>query len=170
MKRIKLSKNFYLDEFTRSQTATRHGITIDVPFGGEIYHNLKNLCEDILQPVRDALGPVHISSGYRPPRVNKLIGGSKTSDHIFGQAADFTVSGYTPFEVALWIERNVDNYKQLIHEFGRWVHVSVPGLNESIKKSNLTAVKVPAKLIGKARTVYMPGILPLSAAKERGIV
>ncbi len=167
MNRIQLSKNFYLDEFTRSQTATRHGIDIVVPENGEIFHNLKNLCDIVLQPLRDNLGPVHISSGYRPPKLNKLIGGSETSEHCFGRAADFVVSGFTPFEVALWIERNVDGYNQLIHEFGKWVHASVPALNALAKMKELTAVKVPAAFIGKPRTVYVPGIIPLSEAKRR---
>jgi hypothetical protein len=163
MSRVQLSRNFYLDEFTRSQTAARHGIDVAVIEGGVIYSNLRRLCLHVLQPLRDALGPVHVTSGYRPPKLNRLIGGSSTSQHQYGQAADIVVSGHSPLEVARWLRDHGKAYDQLIHEFGEWVHVSVPGSGKSPRNERLTAVKVP-RLIGKPRTVYVPGLYTVDAA------
>ncbi len=168
MQRIQLSKNFYLDEFTRSQVAARHGINMRVAENGVIHHNLRRLCVTVLQPLRDALGPVHITSGYRPPKLNRLIGGSSNSQHQFGQAADIIVSGQTPLDVALWIKYNIKDFDQLIHEFGRWVHVSVSGLNSDPRRQQLTAVKIPKlTMIRKPRTVYVPGLLSVDEALGR---
>ncbi|MDH5185201.1 MAG: D-Ala-D-Ala carboxypeptidase family metallohydrolase [Gammaproteobacteria bacterium] len=166
MDRIKLSDNFYLDEFTRSQTAVRHGIDMSVIEGGLVYTHLRRLCKTILQPVRDELGPVHISSGYRPSKLNKLIGGSSNSAHCNGKAADITVSGYTPLQVAQWIDENLPNYDQVIHEFGQWVHVSISGPLREPRGSGLTAVKVPRRF-GNPKTVYIPYILSIEDALKR---
>lgn len=166
MERIALSKNFYLDEFTRSQTAERLGIDMRVNPAGVVAHNLRRLCVTVLQPLRDALGPVHITSGYRPPKLNRLIGGSPNSQHQYGLAADIVVSGQAPLDVALWLRRHLENdsgYDQLIHEFGRWVHVSVAPLNSSPRVQALTAVKVPRR-IGRPRTAYVPGLLAVEDA------
>ena len=65
MSRIALSPHFYLDEFTVSQTAERFGIGM-IPSEAVINH-LRTLCRELLQPLREALGPVVITSGYRPP-------------------------------------------------------------------------------------------------------
>lgn len=161
MNRIQLSKNFYLDEFTRSETAARHGIEMQVPEDSEVFRNLKRLCQRILQPVRDALGPVHILSGYRPPELNKLLGGSPTSQHCAGLAGDFVVTGHMPLEVAQWIARHpFSSYDQLIHEFGQWVHVSVPYEHLPHRRELLTAFKAP----GRKTTCYVHGIHPIDVA------
>lgn len=157
MARIQLSPNFYLDEFTRSQTAARAGIEITVELGSDIHHNLIDLCERILQPLRDALGPVHISSGYRPHRVNALVGGSKSSSHLHGLAADITVTGCTPLEVARWLRNRTAGYDQIIHEFGQWVHASVAPESGHPRGECLTAIKVPRRL-RKPKTVYVLGL------------
>jgi len=161
--RIQLSNNFYLDEFTRSQAAARHGIKIIVNEDSAEFLNLRSLARFVLQPIRDELGSVYISSGIRPVKVNKLIGSSKRSDHIVGRAADIVVAGYTPYEVAVWVRDNLKNYKQLIHEFGQWVHVSIPAFNVRPRNQNLTAIKVP-RIIGKPKTVYVPRILTTEQA------
>lgn len=165
MARIQLSPNFYLDEFTRSQKAARAGITIDVEVGSLIYCNLKRLCAELLQPLRDTLGPVHISSGYRPLRVNKLVGGSKTSSHLEGLAADIVVTGHTPLQVARWLRnRNpTHRYDQIIHEYGQWVHVSVADILSRPRGECLTAIKVPRRL-RKPKTVYVPGLITVEDA------
>ena len=77
---MKLSKNFSLKEMTKSQTALRRGIE-NVP--GDLEEaNLQQLCEHVLQKVRDHFGkPVTVNSGYRSPELNEAIGGSITSDH-----------------------------------------------------------------------------------------
>jgi hypothetical protein len=122
--RIQLSKNFYLDEFTRSQTAARHGLTVNVETDSAVFENLRILCRQVLQPLRDTLGPVHITSGYRPLELNRLLGSDDDSQHVFGEAADIVVSGHRPLAVCNWIDSHCD-YDQLIHEFGQWTHVSI---------------------------------------------
>jgi uncharacterized protein YcbK (DUF882 family) len=126
---MQLSKNFYLSELTKSQTASRYGIS-NQPNSKQI-ENLKALCSNILQPVREHFGkPVIISSGYRSPLLNARIGGSRLSQHCFGQAADFEIPGLPNKEVAQWIRQNLD-YDQLILEFydgknpnSGWIHCS----------------------------------------------
>ena len=84
---MKLSKNFSLIEFTESNTAIRNGI--DNNPTAEHIHNLVDLCENVLQPLRDRIGSsIRVTSGYRSEALNTAIGGSKTSDHSHGRAAD----------------------------------------------------------------------------------
>ena len=166
MKRIPLSKNFYLHEFTRSQTAARYGIDMSVAEGGIIYSNLRNLCLNVLQPLRNHFGAVHITSGYRPPKLNRRIGGSRNSQHLYGLAADIVVPGVSPLEVAKWIKANCKGYDQVIHEFGEWVHVSVASRNRKPRNQRLTAIKVPRRF-RKPKTVYVPGLFTLDEAIKR---
>lgn len=161
MKRQPLSRNFYLDEFTRSQTAARHGIDMTVASGSEVYRNLKLLAELALQPARDALGPIFISSGYRPVALNRAIGGSSTSAHVHGLAADIAVSGHSPLEVARWFERSGIAFDQVIHEFGRWVHVGIVPEGQVPRQQLLTAARV------KGRTTYLYGIHSMDEAIRR---
>lgn len=165
MNRIQLTKNFYLDEFTRSETAERHGIPIIVHPGSEIFKNIQRLCVVVLQPLRDALGPVTILSGHRPASVNKLVGGDKNSFHVLGLAVDIVVAGYTPLQVCQWIRDNIPGFDQLIHEFGRWTHVGLAAANQPPRREVLTAVKITSGM--KKQTRYIPGILPLDEAIRR---
>ena len=153
---MQLTNNFSLSEMTKSDTALRHDMD-NTPGEAEIA-NLKVLCEKVLQPIRDHYGKgVKVNSGFRHPDVNAKVGGSKTSDHCKGQAADIEIPGLANADLALWISENLE-YTQLILEFytqgvpdSGWVHVSYdPG---NLKKQNLTAVKKDGK------TVYLPGIL-----------
>ena len=81
-----------------------------------------------MQPIRDHFDkPIIISSGYRSPTLNRAIGGSPTSQHCYGQAADFEIPGIDNYTLAKWIEANL-NYDQLILEFytggnSGWIHV-----------------------------------------------
>tara|TARA_R110002012_G_scaffold75544_3_gene190861 strand:+ start:352 stop:813 length:462 start_codon:yes stop_codon:yes gene_type:complete len=127
---MKLSDNFSLHEFTRSQTATRHGI--DNTPNKEIIGNLQSLCLGVLQPVRQHFQkPMIISSGYRCVELNIKIGGSITSQHVQGQAADIEVLEVSNLELSDWINKNL-SFDQLILEFHNpdedphsgWVHVS----------------------------------------------
>lgn len=163
---VQLSLDFSLDEFTRSQTAVRHGIPVVVEYGSQVHTNLARLCVAVLQPLRDTLGPVHVTSGYRPPRLNTLIGGAPSSQHLYGLAADIVVPGFTPLEVAHWIRDNLSGYDQLIHEFGEWTHVSVAPFDHSPRNEQLTAVK-KQRLIGKPRTVYVPELMPVDEALQK---
>jgi len=89
---MQLSKNFRLNEFTRSDTASSRGIKNE-PNEVQI-DNLKELCLNVLQPLREYLGkPIKVNSGYRSEELNKAIGGSKTSSHKKGEAGDIEVSG-----------------------------------------------------------------------------
>jgi len=111
-----------------------------------------------LQPVRDhyARG-VKVNSGYRAPEVNAKVGGSKTSDHCKGMAADIEIPGVPNHELAEWISKNLP-FTQVILEFytpgvpdSGWVHVSYDPAD--LKKQELTAVKRDGK------TVYLPGLV-----------
>ena len=87
-----LSKNFALEEFIRSRTAERMGID-NVPKDEEVINNLRNLCLEILQPLRDYVGaPVHINSGYRCKALNEAVGGVKNSQHCLGEACDIRIA------------------------------------------------------------------------------
>lgn len=157
---MKLSENFSLHEFTRSQTASRRGIPNN-PSEVEIAR-LRLLCEKVLEPVRAHFGkPIIIRSGYRGPRLNRAIGGSKTSQHMIGEASDFEIIGVSNVEVCRWMEANL-NYDQLILEFYKpgdpnsgWVHVSY-SVNR-MRNQELTAKRV--RKWGRMRTVYVPGIV-----------
>lgn len=127
---MQLSKNFALSEFTTSQTATRKGI--DNTPSDTVIQNLKTLANG-LEIVRKVLGyPIFISSGYRCIQLNKAIGGSLTSDHVYGYAADFTCNKFgTPREIVKLIHNSGIKYDQLILEGvstnnlnGAWVHIS----------------------------------------------
>ena len=126
---MKLSKNFSLQELTKSQYALRHDI--DNTPTEEAIENLRLVCEQILQPVRDHFGiPFSPNSGYRSPALNAALGGSSNSQHMFGQAADFEVPGISNFDLAEWVRDN-RVYDQLILECYKpgvpgsgWVHCS----------------------------------------------
>jgi hypothetical protein len=153
---MNLTKNFTLEEMTKSETALRHGMD-NIPGENEI-GNLKLLCEKVLQPVRDHFGKgVKVNSGFRHPDVNAKVGGSRTSDHTRGQAADIEIPGVPNAELAEWIRDNLE-YRQLILEFytpgipdSGWVHVSY--VAEDNKKEVLTATRKDGK------TVYLPELV-----------
>ena len=153
---MNLTKNFTLAEMTKSETALRYDM--DNTPGEKEIGNLKVLCEKVLQPVRDHYGRgVKVNSGFRHPEVNAKVGGSKTSDHTRGQAADIEIPGVPNAELAEWIKDNLE-YRQLILEFytpgvpdSGWVHVSY--VAEDNKKEVLTATKKDGK------TVYLQGLV-----------
>ena len=125
---MQLSQNFSLRELTKSQTAERKGISNEP--SEEHVENLKLLCTEILQPIRDHFGIVSISSGYRSPALCEAIGSKKTSQHAQGRAIDFEINGVPNIQVAYWLTNNVD-FDQCILEFYKpddgqagWIHVS----------------------------------------------
>jgi len=145
---MRLSKNFTLDEFLVSQTATRHDIDMTPP--DWVMDNLQRLVTGCMQPLRDETGPIFISSGFRPPELNEKIGGSKTSAHMRGDATDFKVLNQSPFETCELIIAMGLPFDQVIHEFGRWVHL---GVADILRAEQLTAYKKDGK------TRYSHGIL-----------
>jgi uncharacterized protein YcbK (DUF882 family) len=119
---MKLSENFTLEEFTRSDTATKLGIKNEP--GTEEIAALKNLCERVLQPIRDKTGrTIRISSGFRCPALNKAVGGVESSQHVKGEAADITADGMTARELYNYIIKSGIEYDQLIL-YSTMVHVS----------------------------------------------
>lgn len=153
---MNLSANFSLHEMCKSDTALRMGF--DNTPDEEATENLRLLCEKVLQPVRDHYGKgVKVNSAYRSPESNAAVGGSKTSDHCKGMAADIEIPGVANADLAQWIMDNLE-YTQLILEFytpgipdSGWVHVSYDPNN--LKKQELTATKVAGK------TTYLPGLV-----------
>jgi zinc D-Ala-D-Ala carboxypeptidase len=153
---MQLTNNFSLAEMVKSETALRHDMD-NTPGEAEIA-NLKTLCEKVLQPIRDHYGKgVKVNSGFRHPEVNAKVGGSKTSDHCKGQAADIEIPGVANADLAKHIVDTYD-FTQVILEFytpgipdSGWVHVSYDPAN--LKKQVLTATKKDGK------TVYLPGLV-----------
>jgi hypothetical protein len=152
---MNLSVNFTLKELTKSDTATR--LNLDNNPDEATIENLKLLCQEVLQPIREHFGKsVTVNSGFRSPESNAAVGGSKTSDHCLGRAADIEIDGVPNPELAQWIMDNLD-YTQLILEFytqgqpnSGWVHVSYDP--DNLKNQELTAVKVAGK------TTYLNGL------------
>lgn len=145
---MKLSTHFSLSEFTTSQTAARYGLD-NTPNATET-ENLRQLCENILEPIRVHFEvPVLISSGYRGPQVNAKVGGSSNSQHCKGEAADFTVAHYTVTEIFNWIAFTSGlEFDQIIHEYGKWIHISYVTRREN-RRSILKAYRNSS-----GRTVY----------------
>jgi hypothetical protein len=148
---VSLSKYATLDECSRSVTASRLGIDNNPPL--EVRDNLREICSKVFDPCREFVGgPLAIASGYRCPKLNKAVGGSKTSEHMLGQALDIdcdTFGGKTNAELFYFIKENLD-FNQLIWEFGtdknpEWVHVSYSRLHN--KKKVIKATKVKGKTI-----------------------
>lgn len=149
---MKLSKNFSLWEFTKSQTADREGIDNFPTL--EWQDNLQSLCVNVLQPLRDVLGKgITINSGYRGEALEKVIAGKgyknwcrkngfpitdttwtnyfKRKSHPKGEAADIEIKGMDNNELFEFIKASDLKYDQLIREFYKtgdpnsgWIHIS----------------------------------------------
>lgn len=117
-----LTPHFSLDELTYTEHRE-----IDNTAPPDVVENLKRTA-DLLEQVRVVLNgkPVMVSSGYRCPALNDAVGSKRTSQHMIGCAADFHVSDMTPDEVVQAIMRSTIQFDQLIREFDRWTHISVP--------------------------------------------
>ena len=133
---MKITDHFTWEEMTFSQSAVRSGIDNDP--GNDEKANIEWSCKKILEPIRYHKGPVIITSGYRSPDVNKLVGGSSSSQHCKGQAADIVVPQDTIEDLFQWIISTELPYDQVIQEFGRWVHISYS--REQTRKQALRAV------------------------------
>ena len=120
-------KHFTINEMTRSATAKRYGIN-NSP-SPEVAYNIRNLVEKILDPLREAWGqPIIVSSGYRCPRLNQIVRGAPSSQHLLGQAADIhTVSDRPEDNKRLFqlIQSLHLPFDQLVDEYVyNWIHVS----------------------------------------------
>jgi len=133
-----LSAHFSLEELTASEVAVRAGIGNAPP--PELMSNLVPLAES-LELVRTALvnNAVHVTSGYRSPRLNQMVGGSKHSMHLQGLAADILCPAFgPPLEVCRAIARSKVPADEIIHEFGQWCHVAFPPPGQLARHELLT--------------------------------
>ena len=151
-----LTRNFSYLEMIKSSTAQRLNVSNEPTTEHVI--NLVNLCNHILQPVREEFGPIRINSGYRSLALNAKVDGSKTSQHCNGEAADFESSRISNPKLAAWIAENLD-FDQLILEFydgkdphSGWIHCSYKK-DGSNRAKTLTALRVNGK------TKYQNGLL-----------
>jgi zinc D-Ala-D-Ala carboxypeptidase len=148
---MQLTTHFNLDEFLVSQTAARLGID-NTPTDAKLENIKKLACylEEVRLFVRK---PIHISSGYRSPALNKNIpGSSKNSAHCLGLAADCRIEGMTPFEACELVSGNFPGFDQIIYEFGPsgWMHVGLS--NGQPRGQLLSAVR------RMGQTFYLPGL------------
>jgi hypothetical protein len=150
-----LTRHFTLEEFCISQEALRAGIDNTPPAAA--IANLVRLAK-MLERVRALLRkPIHISSGFRCSELNTRIGGSKTSAHLEGRAADFICPEFgTPYVVAKKIAAARLGFDQMIHEYGRWVHIAVPRAREPAQRELLSIFEA-----GR----YLPGLTELNEGR-----
>jgi uncharacterized protein YcbK (DUF882 family) len=122
---MQLSEHFALDELTNSETAARNNWD-NTPNTDEL-SNLKRLAE-FLEQVKTVLNgkPVIINSAFRSKKVNDAVGSRDTSQHRIGCAADIRIPGMTPDEVVKAVIASGIGYDQVIREFDRWTHISIP--------------------------------------------
>ena len=139
-----MTPHFTLDELTASETAERNGWD-NTPNETELA-NLKRLAL-FLEDIKTALGgkPIMVSSGYRGKQVNDAVGSKDSSQHRVGCAVDIRVPGLTPDQVVRAIIASGLPYDQVIREFDRWTHLSVPNTPEA-------APRKQALIIDKAGT------------------
>jgi len=120
---MRLTRNFSLEQLIHSETAERE--RIDNTPGPEVVDNLRLLAQG-LERVQILTGfPLEISSGYRCPELNRLVGGANTSQHTLGQAADFTCAEFgPPVDIIKAIRASDIEFDQCILEYEEWVHIS----------------------------------------------
>jgi hypothetical protein len=146
-----VTPHFTWRELLTSSAAVRLGLD-NIPASDDVYANMRRIAE-ALEAIRTHFDrPIRVVSCYRSPDVNKAVGGSATSAHRFGAAADFTVQGTPNIDVCYAIPEVLADFDQIIYEFGPtgWVHL---GLATKPRRQPLTAVKVAGK------TVYKQGIV-----------
>jgi Peptidase M15 len=142
---MQLSEHFTLDEATYSETAVRLGIS-NQPSTVQL-ENMKHAANQ-LELVRALSGALRINSWLRLPDVNVAVGGSKISSHMDGWAIDVSSSKLTPYELCQLVKSAGIKFDQMIHEFGRWMHISFA---PEMRQQELTIFKPEGK--------YKPGIL-----------
>lgn len=142
---MNLSEHFTLDEATYSETAIRLGIP-NLPSELQLA-NMKHAAA-CLEPLREVTGPLRINSWLRLPEVNVAVGGSKVSSHMDGFAIDISSTKMTPIELCRKVEELNIKFDQMIHEFGRWMHISFA---PEMRQQKLTIFKPEGK--------YKPSIL-----------
>lgn len=125
LKNNNMTKNYFSDEeLTRSDTARRNNI--DNTPSADIWKKLHALRDNILNPIREQYGkPIYVTSGYRCPRVNSLVGGATSSQHMVGEAADIDTRSRAENKKIFELIVRQGKFDQLIWEGnGEWIHVS----------------------------------------------
>ena len=146
---MNISPHFTLEELSKSEYGTRHGIDNTPP--PEAIEKLKQLANTVLERVRAYIAngrPVFINSGYRCPLVNAAIGGAQTSQHLKGEAADIEIPGMSHHDAIkrIMADEHIP-FDQLIWEGGDsgWIHISYNSLRR--RRQVLTATFVEGKAI-----------------------
>lgn len=160
---IRLSQNFTLRELSHSQAAARAHLDNTPP--PPVIENLRRVAETLLQPVRDFLQkPVSVTSGYRSPAVNELIGGSRSSAHMTGLAVDSECFALSTLEYACVFERLHLPFDQLILEFHHkdnknsgWVHAALAPAGQTPRGDVffINAETIAAKRNGDLPSAYV---------------
>lgn len=141
---MQLTKNFSLKELTASDTASRFGIREQFLPDDRIVNNLKTLCTELLQPIRDEVGVLVVTSGYRCKRLNNIVSKEPNSTHLTGYAADIVVpdrrNRRLVTAIANLTKSRIIYPGKVILEYGtpsspQWVHISYgnPAKNSWLK-------------------------------------
>lgn len=134
MNNEKLSENFTLEEFTRSDKAKELGITNEP--GEKELSALRVLVSRTIQPLRDKLGvPIHVNSGYRCPELNKAVGGVPTSQHQKGEAADLSIDGKAADILEALENSNIPFDQAILYRKQNFLHVSLK--LDGVQRSNV---------------------------------
>lgn len=146
---MNLTEHFLYEELIASDWADRNGLDNSPP--DSLLPNLTRLAK-ALELVRMAVGnrPVVVSSGYRSPALNRAVGGSRTSAHMDGRAADIRVAGMRALDVARAVrDAGFDVFDQVIYEGGRvpWVHVGIAADGKAPRGMLMTASFVDGRAV-----------------------
>lgn len=136
---MNLSEHFTLEEATYSETAIRMGIN-NQPNEQQL-ENMKSAAGH-LEGVRNVTGLLRVNSWLRLPDVNVAVGGSKVSSHMDGWAIDCSSSTHTPYELCELVKTTGIKFDQMIHEYGRWMHISFA---PEMRQQELTIFKPESK-------------------------
>lgn len=142
---MNLSAHFTLEEATYSETAIRLGIN-NQPSAQQLANMVSAAAQ--LEAVRAVSGPLRVNSWLRLPDVNVAVGGARASSHMDGWAIDCSSSAHTPHELCQMVKKAGIKFDQMIHEYGRWMHISFA---PEMRQQELTIFKPEGK--------YKPGIL-----------
>ena len=142
---MNLSEHFTLEEATYSETAIRQHID-----NNPDEHQLQNMktAAEHLEKVRELVGPIHVNSWIRLPAVNMAVGGAAKSSHMDGWAIDCSSKSLSPIEMCKKVQEAGIKFDQMIHEYGRWMHISFA---PEMRNQTLTIFKPEGK--------YKTGIL-----------
>lgn len=144
-----ITKNFSYAEFEQSAYAHTHGI-INIIHTSAVRDAVKELTVTILQPLRDAWGkPLTISSGYRCPELNDAVGGSKTSAHLTGYAADIQVDSesdqdlFNVFAVQFLLNKRIPFDQCIMEKSGttKWLHIGMYNNAHEQRRQTMTIDK-----------------------------